>query len=98
MYGRLGEGLEFDFVNPVPEDDEISAQVLLNKSQSAKFLADTGLWEAADILSAVGLPDMKERPEPRTPVKSSPPPIPPPKKAEEEPDAREPIDLMSWLI
>lgn len=67
MYGRSAEGLEFDFVNPVPEDDEISAQVLFNKAQSAKFLADTGLWEPADILSAVGLPEMKELPEPKAP-------------------------------
>lgn len=73
MYGASAQGLEFDFVNPVPEDDEISAQVLLNKAQSAKFLADTGLWEAADILSAVGLPEMKELPEPRTPTSSGSP-------------------------
>lgn len=65
MYGSSAEGLEFDFVNPVPEDDEIAAQVLLNKAQSAKFLADTGLWEAADILTTVGLPEMEELPEPR---------------------------------
>jgi len=65
MYGSSAAGLEFDFVNPVPEDDEISAQVLFNKAQSAKFLADTGLWEAKDILMAVGLPEMKELPEPR---------------------------------
>lgn len=65
MFGSSAAGLEFDFVNPVPEDDEIAAQVLLNKAQSAKFLADTGLWEAADILAACGLPDMKELPEPR---------------------------------
>lgn len=68
MYGSSAEGLEFDFVNPVPEDDEISAQVLLNKAQSAKFLADTGLWEAADILATCGLPEMAELPEPRMPA------------------------------
>ncbi len=68
MYGASAAGLEFDFVNPVPEDDEIAAQVLINKSQSAKFLADTGLWEAADILSTVGLPEMEERPEPVLPA------------------------------
>lgn len=73
MYGSSAEGLEFDFVNPVPEDDEISAQVLLNKAQSAKFLADTGLWEAADILSTCGLPEMEERPEPLPVVEEEPP-------------------------
>jgi HK97 family phage portal protein len=65
MYGRSTAGLEFDFVNPVPEDDEISAQVLFNKAQAAKFLADTGLWEAASITEVCGLPQMKELPEPR---------------------------------
>lgn len=73
MYGASAVGLEFDFVNPVPEDDEIAAQVLLNKAQSAKFLADTGLWEAADILSTVGLPEMTELPEPRKPALPSGP-------------------------
>jgi HK97 family phage portal protein len=68
MYGASAQGLEFDFLNPVPEDDEIAAQVLLNKSQAAKFLADTGLWEAADILSTTGLPEMEERPEPVAPA------------------------------
>lgn len=77
MFGRAGEGLEFDFVNPVPEDDEIAATVLLSKAQSAKALADTGLWEAADILSAVGLPEMTELPEPRTPAPSARPALPP---------------------
>lgn len=65
MYGASAAGLEFDFVNPVPEDDEISAQVLFNKAQAAKFLADTGLWEAKSITEVCGLPEMKELPEPR---------------------------------
>lgn len=101
MFGRLGEGLEFDFVNPVPEDDEISAQVLLNKAQSAKFLADTGLWEASDILMAVGLPEMKELPEPRTPAKPESPALPPAKKPEEpvpKEQEKEADDFLSWLI
>jgi HK97 family phage portal protein len=74
MFGPTAAGLEFDFVNPVPEDDEIAAQVLLNKAQAAKFLADTGLWEAADILTTCGLPDMAELPEPRLPVTQGGPP------------------------
>lgn len=63
MFGRSAEGLEFDFVNPVPEDDEIASIVLERKAIAAKALADTGLWEAADILSTVGLPEMNEAPE-----------------------------------
>lgn len=65
MFGRLADGLEFDFVNPVPEDDEISAQVLLNKAQALKFMADTGLFEAKDMVEACGLPEMAELPAPR---------------------------------
>jgi HK97 family phage portal protein len=68
MYGRSAEGLEFDFVNPVPEDDEIAAQVLLNKAQAAKFLSDTGQWEPQSITEVCGLPDMEELPEPRPAV------------------------------
>lgn len=87
MYGRSAEGLEFDFVNPVPEDDEIAAQVLLNKAQSAKFLADTGLWEAADILTAVGLPEMTELPEPRTPEPAKTP-LPGREAPDDDPSSR----------
>jgi HK97 family phage portal protein len=100
MFGRLGEGYEFDFVNPVPEDDEISAQVLLNKAQALKFMADTGLFEAADMVQACGLPAMQELPEPRTPVQSSNPALPPgtSKPDEEEEPPQEETDLLSWLI
>lgn len=96
MYGSSAQGLEFDFVNPVPEDDEIASIVLERKAQSAKFLADTGLWEAADILSTVGLPEMGELPEPRVAVNPSPstPALPP---AEKKPDEEPPEDLMSGV-
>lgn len=90
MYGASADGLEFDFVNPVPEDDEIAATVLQAKAQSAKFLADTGLWEAADILSTVGLPDMKELPEPRTPVVTTNPALPPGQKPEQDAPVEKP--------
>jgi len=63
MYGRSTAGLEFDFVNPVPEDDEISAEVLFNKAQAAKFLAETGQWESRSIAEVCGLPDLKEIPD-----------------------------------
>lgn len=76
MYGPSAANLEFDFVNPVPEDDEIASKVLLAKTQGAKYLADTGLWEAADILSTVGLPEMAELPEPKKPLAIAPPPSP----------------------
>lgn len=94
MYGPSAANLEFDFVNPVPEDDEIAATVLLSKAQSAKALADTGLWEPADILTTVGLPEMaeKEAPEP-APMPALPgllpakPALLPGKEQEEDADA-----------
>lgn len=89
MYGASAAGLEFDFVNPVPEDDEIAAQVLLNKAQAAKFLADTGLWEPADILSTTGLPAMTELPEPRQPAAL---PVAPSQQSADEPAPRKEDD------
>ncbi len=65
MYGPSAANLEFDFVNPVPEDDEISAQVLFNKAQAVKYLADTGLYETKSIADVCGLPELEELPEPR---------------------------------
>lgn len=103
MYGSSAAGLEFDFVNPVPEDDEIAAQVLLNRAQAVKFLADTGLWEPADMLSACGMPAMKELPEPRQMTQGNPPEQQSPKEPsprEEQPPATKPAPQESpddWL-
>jgi HK97 family phage portal protein len=99
MYGRSTAGLEFDFVNPVPEDDEIAAGVLLNKAQAAMFLANTGLWEADSIVEACGLPTMAELPEPRTPVRSpgTPPPHLPDAPAKPQTPEEEARAFLSWL-
>jgi HK97 family phage portal protein len=59
LYGTTAQGLEFDFVNPVPEDVETEAKQLTARADAAKALADAGLWHADDILSAVGLPEMR---------------------------------------
>jgi HK97 family phage portal protein len=59
LYGATGQGLEFDYVNPVPEDVEKEATQLTARANAAKALGDTGLWDADDILSAVGLPEMR---------------------------------------
>jgi HK97 family phage portal protein len=90
MYGASAANLEFDFVNPVPEDDEISAGVLLNKAQAAKFLSDTQQWEPADILDAVGLPAMKELPEPPPPTVVVAPPHDPAAPADPNSPAKTP--------
>ncbi|MFF0140466.1 phage portal protein [Streptomyces sp. NPDC005227] len=60
MFGTTGAGLEFDYVNPVPEDAESEARVLQQKALAAASLHSAG-WFAADILSVVGLPDMGSR-------------------------------------
>jgi HK97 family phage portal protein len=106
MYGASAAGLEFDFVNPVPEDDEIAAQVLLNRAQAVKFLADTGLWEPASMLSACGMPAMTELPEPRQMAAITAPPRqqdadePAPRKEDDEPVKKVPAPAESpddWL-
>jgi HK97 family phage portal protein len=59
LYGPTGKGLEFDFVNPVPDDVESESKQLTARANAAKALADAGVWEPDDILSAVGLPEMR---------------------------------------
>ncbi|MFI1562194.1 phage portal protein [Streptomyces sp. NPDC020490] len=58
MFPR-SEDLEFDYEPPTPPDPEIEAQQLTARANAAKALADAGLWDADDILSAVGLPEMR---------------------------------------
>ncbi len=94
MFGPSAQGLEFDFLNPVPEDDEIAAEVLRNKAESAGFLAGTGLYDAESIASVVGLPELEELPEPR-PALSAPPgraPLPGGRPAEEKPAEKKPSE------
>lgn len=57
MYGRTAEGLEFDFVNPVPDDVESEATQLTARSQAAAVLRSAG-WDPAGVLAAVGLPEI----------------------------------------
>jgi len=71
LYGASGQGLEFDYCNPVPEDEEAEAAELTAKANAAKLLRDAG-WEPDDVLQTVGLPPMRYR----TPAVAAPPPIP----------------------
>ena len=95
MYGSSATGLEFDFVNPVPEDDEIAAEVLKNKAEAAAFLAGTGLYDAESIKLTVGLPELEERDEPLTPQLPARPGTPATPPAPQEEPA--PADVLSWL-
>ncbi|MFE2311664.1 phage portal protein [Streptomyces sp. NPDC059441] len=59
LYGATATGLEFDYVNPVPEDVDKDATQLTARANAAKALADAKAWDPDDILSAVGLPEMR---------------------------------------
>ncbi|MFI5524990.1 phage portal protein [Streptomyces platensis] len=55
LFGRTAEGLEFDYVNPVPDDEELQAKTLYAKAQSAHELIQAGGY-GPEVLAAVGLP------------------------------------------
>ncbi len=60
MYGVTGEGLEFDYCNPTPKDDEAEATVLGLRATAARTLREAG-WEPDDVLVVTGLPQMRFR-------------------------------------
>jgi HK97 family phage portal protein len=57
MYGTTGQGVEFDYDDPSPDNHEEANAELTAKANAAKTLIDAGL-DPADVLEAVGLPDM----------------------------------------
>ncbi|TGZ14741.1 hypothetical protein DV517_62240 [Streptomyces sp. S816] len=57
MFGPTTQGLEFDYEPPTPPDPEIEAQQLTARANAAAALRTAG-WEAAGVLSAVGLPEI----------------------------------------
>lgn len=57
MFGPTAKGLEFDYISPVPEDEEAEAAALTAKAGAAKVLVDAG-YDPADVLSTVDLPEM----------------------------------------
>lgn len=73
MFGATGEGVEFDYVNPVPADREADNDELTAKADAAAALVTAG-WDAADVLAAVGLPKMGfARPTAPAPARTTPP-------------------------
>ncbi|UOB09075.1 phage portal protein [Streptomyces sp. HP-A2021] len=58
LYGATGQGLEFDYENPVPEDRDAEAKELTAKVTAAKTLVEAG-FEAASVREALGLPEME---------------------------------------
>lgn len=57
LFGATGQGIEFDYDDPSPVNQEAAVQELLNKSTAAQLLINAGL-DPTDVLKAVGLPDM----------------------------------------
>lgn len=57
MFGSTGEGVEFDYITPVPSDREADMVELQTKASAASYLVNAG-YEPHDVLKSVGLPDM----------------------------------------
>ncbi|WP_327132004.1 phage portal protein [Streptomyces sp. NBC_01343] len=57
MFGATGQGLEFDYVNPVPADREADREDLTSKANAAKALIESGVY-GPSALKALGLPEM----------------------------------------
>lgn len=58
LFGSMGEGVEFDYENPSPDDREADNAELVAKSNSAKVLVEAG-WKPDEVLLTVGLPAME---------------------------------------
>jgi len=57
LFGATGQGVEFDFDDPSPVNQEAAVQELLIKCQSAAALVNAG-WDPDDVLDQVGLNPM----------------------------------------
>ena len=57
LFGSTGQGLEFDYESPVPDDRAADSAEFQSKVNSAKTLIDAG-FDPKETLSAVGLPDI----------------------------------------
>lgn len=77
LFGVTGEGLEFDYCNPVPDDRQADNEQLAARTTAASVLVSAG-YDAKEVLDTVGLPPMtwKAPPTPTAPPLSNPPPTP----------------------
>ncbi|WP_181788192.1 phage portal protein [Streptomyces phytophilus] len=57
LFGRAAEGLEFDYENPVPPDQEAQNAERESKARAAKDLIEVGAYGPA-VLEALGLPEI----------------------------------------
>lgn len=72
MFGTYGQGIEFDFISPVPEDREGDAADLTAKTTALKTLIDAG-FDPDEACDTVGLPRMKVVAKPDSVVQGSAP-------------------------
>ncbi len=97
MYGRLGQGLEFDFVDPTPEDKEAKDRNILAQSTAYKNYVEAGVEPTDEaMLRHLGLPEMKVAPKPEPPPALPPPALAPARPAEDEPDVPEEDVAARW--
>jgi HK97 family phage portal protein len=74
LFGSTGQGLEFDYCNPVPEDQVAENDELTARSNAASTLINAGL-DPVGVLSAVGLPEIayvRTAPQPAQPALPAP--------------------------
>lgn len=57
LFGSAGEGVEFDYENPVPEDRAADARDRESRTLAAKTLIDSGVY-GPEALAALGLPPL----------------------------------------
>lgn len=57
MFGTTGQGVEFDYDDPVTENRELANSELTAKANAAAALVSAG-YDPEQVLEAVGLPDM----------------------------------------
>jgi HK97 family phage portal protein len=57
LFGSTGEGVEFDYIYPLPANREQDNAELMAKAQAALWLAQAG-YDQSDLLEVIGLPDM----------------------------------------
>lgn len=58
LFGATGQGVEWDYVYPTPQNREQDALELTSKSNAVLALVTAG-YDQHDVLKMVGLPDMK---------------------------------------
>lgn len=83
MFGRTGEGVEFDYESPIPPDDELILKELTAKAQAYSLYIDAGVVpeSASEVLGLPVMEHVQPPPAPAAipaPVQPAAPPAAPP--------------------